>query len=80
MYPHVSAIRVSAIRAIDVRIRIRDQISTDDAMQFRLLPVFRRGDQPMSGPYPGSGLMDHNPKTIAAAKQIAEKIAWAERS
>lgn len=49
-------------------------------MQFRLLPVFRRGDQPMSGPSPGSGLMDHNPKTIAAAKQIVEKIAWAERS
>jgi hypothetical protein len=49
-------------------------------MQFRLLPVFRRGNQPMSGPFPGSGLMDHNPKTIAAAKQIVEKIAWAERS
>ena len=49
-------------------------------MQFRLLPVFRRGNQPMSGPFPGSGLMDHNPKTIAAAKQISETTAWAERS
>jgi hypothetical protein len=76
----VSVIRISVIRAIDVRIQILDQIATDAAMKFRLLPACRRVDQPMGGPYLGSGLIDHNPKTTAAAKQIVEKTELAERS